>query len=257
MANRKRWIRLLPGIAFLIFVFGLLEVATRSAAINPAAVPPPSAVAGTFAGLVTSGLVWKPLAQTFFLLLAGYLIGSLAGILLGILMGTSRAVYDLFEPLTELLRPIPKPALLPAFMLFLGLGATMKISIIALAAFFPVLVNTVQGARAVDPVMTDMARTFGHSRAAILWRIILPATAPYIVAGMRVSVGISLVVVVLAEMLASSGGIGAAMADSQQQFHVRETYGWLIVLALLGLAVSGCFNWLERRLVFWSASNLT
>jgi ABC-type nitrate/sulfonate/bicarbonate transport system permease component len=253
----RRWIRLIPGVAFLVFVFGLLEFATRTAAINPAAVPPPSAAAETFGTIVVSGHVWLPLVQTTLLLAAGYAAGCVAGILLGILMGTFEAMYDLFEPLTELLRPIPKPALLPAFMLFLGIGATMKISIVALAAFFPVLINTVQGARSVDPVMTDMARTFGHSRSAIVWKIILPAAAPYIFAGMRVSLGIGLVVVVVAEMLASTGGIGAAMLDSQQLFHVRETYGWLIVLARLGLGLSSCFNWVERRMVFWSTPSIT
>jgi NitT/TauT family transport system permease protein len=257
MTVRNRVLTLLPGIAFIVFAVGLLEFATRSAAINPAAVPPPSAALETFAALVWSGQVWKPLVQTFLLLAAGYGIGCVAGTLFGIFMGTFRAVYDLFEPLTELLRPIPKPALLPALMLFLGLGATMKITIVALAAFFPVLINTVQGARSVDPVMSDMARTFGHSRAAIVWKIVFPATAPYIASGMRVSLGLSLVVVVVAEMLASTGGIGAAMLDSQQMFHVRETYGWLIVLALLGLALSGGFNWLERRIVFWIAPSST
>lgn len=253
----RTWSRLIPGIAFIVIVLGALEAATRTAAINPAAVPPPSAALQTFGSIVQSGQAGKPVVQTFVLLAAGYAIGSLAGIVLGILMGTFRTIYELFEPLTELLRPIPKPALLPALMLFLGLGATMKISIVALAAFFPVLINTVQGARAVDPVMTDMARTFGYGRGAVVWKVILPATGPYIMAGMRVSLGISLVVVVVAEMLASTGGIGAALLDSQQQFHVRETYAWLIVLALLGLALSGCFDWVERRTMFWNAPRST
>lgn len=253
----KRWWRLLPGVAFILIVVAALETATRVSAINPAAVPPPSAALQTFASIVESGQAGKPLVQTFLLLAAGYLAGCSAGVVLGVLMGTFRAMYELFEPLTELLRPITKPALLPAFMLFLGLGATMKISIVALAAFFPVLVNTVQGARSVDSVMTDMARTFGYGRGAIVWKVILPATAPYIVAGMRVSLGISLVVVVVAEMLAATGGIGSALLDSQQQFHVRETYAWLIVLALLGLALSGCFDWIERRTMFWNAPRST
>lgn len=253
MTRASGALALLPGVGFLALLLVALEAATKLSAVNPAVVPPPSAVLQTFAGIVLSGTFVTPLAQTVLLLAAGYGIGCAFAILLGILMGAYRPVYNLFEPITELLRPIPKPALLPAMMLFLGLGAPMKISIVALAAFFPVLITTVQGARSVDPTMTDMARTFGYRSSAILWKILLPATAPYILAGMRVSLGISLVVVVVAEMLASNSGVGYALIDNQRQFRVRETYSWLVVLALLGLAISGCFNWLERRLTFWQA----
>jgi ABC-type nitrate/sulfonate/bicarbonate transport system permease component len=245
---------LLPGIAFIVVVLLVLEAATHLSAINPAVVPPPSAVLRTFAGIILSGTFALPLAQTVMLLAAGYGIGCALAIVFGILMGAYPAVYNLFEPITELLRPIPKPALLPALMLFLGLGAPMKICVVALAAFFPVLITTVQGARAVEPAMTDMARTFGHRGPAILWKILLPATAPYILAGMRVSLGISLVVVVVAEMLAGNGGVGYALIDNQRQFRVRETYGWLVVLAILGLAINAGFSQLERRITFWQTS---
>jgi ABC-type nitrate/sulfonate/bicarbonate transport system permease component len=253
MLARNPLVRLLPGIAFLAVVLGILELATRVSAVNPAVVPPPSAVLTTFGGLIRSGAFARPLLETFVQLAAGFGIGCSAGIALGILMGAFRPVYNLFEPITELLRPIPKPALLPVLMLFLGLGPTMKISIVALSAFFPVLITTVQGARSVDPVLTDMARTFGYGRSAILRKILLPATMPYILEGMSLSLGISMVVVVVAEMLSGQGGIGYVLMDNQQQFRVRETYGWVVVLALFGLALNGCFTWLERRLIFWHA----
>src|SRR5882757_405760 len=140
-----------------------LEFASRSKWVNSTFLPPPSTIFATFADIVLSGAVVAPLLHTLALLFVGYGIGCMAAICLGILMGYSRAIYNLFEPLTELLRPIPKPALLPALILFLGLGARMEITIVALGAFFPVLINTVQGVRAVDPVMINTARTFGHN----------------------------------------------------------------------------------------------
>jgi ABC-type nitrate/sulfonate/bicarbonate transport system permease component len=249
----RRAVDALPGMVFLIAIFGLLEWVTRTPLVNAAVVPSPSAVLGTFGGMVRAGTFWVPLAQTLALLAAGYGAGCLTAIVLGILMGAFRPVYDLFEPITELIRPIPKPALLPAFMLFLGLGAPMKISLVALSAFFPVLINAIQGTRSVDPTMVAMAKTFGHGRTAVLWRIMLPATAPYILAGMRISLGISIVVVVLAEMLASSGGVGAALVDMQHQFFVKQTYAWVLLLALLGLALNGIFTFIERRVTFWYA----
>jgi ABC-type nitrate/sulfonate/bicarbonate transport system permease component len=138
-------------------------------------------------------------------------------------------------------------------ILFLGLGSTMKITLVALAAFFPVLISTVQGTRGVDATMIDMARTFGYRPAQILWKIVLPAAAPYFAVGMRVSLGISLVVLVVAEMLAETGGVGAVLIQMQQQFQVRQTYGWLVVLALIGFSLNALFAWAERRLTFWSA----
>lgn len=245
--------KFVPGGLFLLALLAVVETASRTGMVNSAVVPPPSMVALFFFQLVTSGAFVAPLLQTLELLFAGYAIGCGLALVCGVLMGSFRSVYNLFEPLTELLRPIPKPALLPALILFLGLGSSMKITVVALAAFFPVLINAVQGTRSVDVTMIDMARTFGYGKAEILWKIVLPAAAPYYLAGMRVSLGISLVVIVMAEMLTANGGVGATLIDMQHEFKVRETYGWLAVLALTGFSLNALFTWLERRLTFWSA----
>ena len=220
--------------------------------VNATVVPAPTTVAVVFSNIITSGIFFTPVTQTLVDLFSGYVAGCVLGIVFGIFMGSFRSIYNFFEPLTEMLRPIPKPALLPALMLFLGLGGTMKITLVALAAFFPVLVSTVQGTRGVDATVIDMARTFGHRPAEILWRIVLPAASPYFIVGMRISLGISLVVIIAAEMLAANGGVGSALISMQQQFQVRQTYGWLVVLALIGFGLNALFTWAERRLTFWS-----
>ena len=249
----KHAIALVPGAVFVLAVLAAIEVAARSGVVNASVVPAPTTVAVAFYNIITSGVFLKPVAQTLSDLFIGYAAGCALGIVLGILMGSFRSVYNLFEPLTEMLRPIPKPALLPALMLFLGLGGTMKITLVALAAFFPVLVSSVQGTRGVDATMIDMARTFGYDPAQILLRIVLPAASPYFAVGMRVSLGISLVVIIAAEMLATNGGVGSNLITMQQQFQVRQTYGWLVVLALIGFLLNAVFAWAERRLTFWSA----
>ncbi len=243
----------MPGLAFVLAVLAVLEAAARGGLVNAAVVPPPSAVAVQLAQIVASGIFVVPVLQTLATLFAGYAAGCAAGIVLGTLMGSFRAVYGLFEPLTELLRPIPKPALLPALILFLGLGSEMKITLVALAAFFPVLVSTVQGTRGVELTLIDVARTFGYSRAQILWRIVLPAAAPYIAVGMRVSLGVGLVVLVVAEMLAEPGGLGGSQIAMQHQFMGRQTYGWLVIIAVIGFTLNAVFVRVERRLTFWSA----
>lgn len=249
LANRVK--NAVPGFTFIAVMLLLLEAAARLGLVDNSFIPTPSDVAIQTVSIITSGSVARPLLTTTSLLFAGYAIGCFAAVALGILMGNYRRVYNLFEPLTELLRPMPKVTLLPVLILFLGLGPSMKVTIVALAAFFPVLINTVQGVRAVDPVLTDMARTFGHSGLAVLWRILLPASAPYILSGMRISLGISLVVVIIAEMISGSGGLGDVILEAQRRFLVVDSYTWLVVVAALGFALNSLFLWVERRTTFW------
>ena len=250
---RERAVAIVGGCLLpLLFLLGL-EVAARGGLVNPTFLPPPSGILETFWSIIVSGNFVAPLAQTLWFLFLGYSIGCAAAIALGILMGSSRAIYNLFEPLTELLRPLPKPALLPALILFLGLGARMEITIVALGCFFPVLINTLQGVRTVEPTMINTARTFGHGTVAIWRRILLPASAPYILAGMRISLGLGIILVVTAEMIAGSGGLGDAILNAQRTFLVKDSYAWLVVLALLGLALTWLFTWIERRVAFWNA----
>jgi len=253
-AQSERLLRALPGVAFPTLLLLALEAAVRSGFADRSFIPAPSAVAERIGGLLISGVAGPPLLKTTLLLFTGYGLGCLAAIVLGILMGYYRPVYLLLEPITELVRPIPKPALVPVLMLLLGLGAGMKVTVVALAAFFPVLINTVQGVRAVDPVLTDMARNFGHSGVAVLWRILLPASAPYILAGMRISLGIALVVVIVAEMISSTGGLGDLILDMQRSFRVTDSYAWLAIVAVLGFGLNILFRWAERRATFWSAA---
>jgi ABC-type nitrate/sulfonate/bicarbonate transport system permease component len=243
------------GAAVIAGLLAALEAAVRLGKVNAALVPPPSVVAQRTFEILASGAFVKPLASTLYLLFVSYFAACLLAIALGLLMGRSRAVNNLFEPLVELLRPLPKPALLPPLILFLGLGDTMKITVIGLAVFFPVLVNTVQGARGVDPVLINTARTFGCRSAATLLKVILPASMPLIIAGMRVSLALGLILVVIAEMLAGTGGLGYLILDMQRAFKVRDMYAWLVILALLGYGLNALFVAVERRAVRWSAVN--
>jgi ABC-type nitrate/sulfonate/bicarbonate transport system permease component len=249
----RKLIGLVPGLLFIAVLLGALEVVARAGWVNATFVPPPSAIAAACGHLVASGIIGAPVVHTLALLAAGYALGCAAGVGLGVAMGASRIAFNLLEPLTELLRPVPKSALLPVLILFLGLGATMEITIIALSSFFPVLINTIQGVRGVDPTMVDTARTFGYGTRAIWLRILLPASVPFILAGMRISLGIGLVMVIIAEMLSGTGGLGDVILSAQRSFQVKDSYAWLVVLAVFGFALIALFDWAERRLSFWHA----
>lgn len=244
---------LAPGLGFIAFWIGALEVAARAGWVNKVFSPFPSEIAARVGKVLGSPVFLESLGSTIGLLALGYLLACVAGILLGLAMGYHRPTYALLEPTLELLRPIPKPALLPPLILLLGLGAPMKVAIIFLGALFPVLINTIQGARTVDPVLVDVARTFRRGHLRTVFRVVLPASLPLILAGMRVSLGLGLILVILAEMLTGSHGLGAQLVDAQRSFRVQDMYAWTVVLAVLGLALALSFDAIERRILFWSS----
>jgi ABC-type nitrate/sulfonate/bicarbonate transport system permease component len=250
---RHRLEALAPGLAFIAFWVAALEIAARAGWVNKLFSPFPSQISVQLGKVLGSPAFLEALGSTVGLLAVGYLLACAAGILLGLAMGYHRPTYALLEPTLELLRPIPKPALLPPLILLLGLGAPMKIAIIFLGAVFPVLINTIQGVRTVDPVMVDVARTFRRGALRTVFQVILPASLPLILSGMRVSLGLGLILVILSEMLTGSHGLGAQLVDAQRAFRVQEMYAWTVVLAVLGLALALSFDALERRLIFWSS----
>lgn len=248
---RERAVAILAGIGSVGTLLLAWEGASRLGRLDPVLAPRPTLIVETLVELVGSGALWGPLGHTVGLFAAGYAIACLLGIGLGLAMGTSPALHGLFEPLVELVRPIPKPALVPALFLFLGIGSATMVTVVVLAAVFPVLISTLQGVRAIDPVLLDTARTFRMSRLRTIARVVLPAALPMILAGMRVALGLGLVLAILAEMLAGETGLGFLILDGQRSFQIREMYAAVVVLAVLGGGLTLAFDALDRRLVPW------
>jgi ABC-type nitrate/sulfonate/bicarbonate transport system permease component len=239
------------GATGILVSLGVLELAVRLGKVNGNIIPPPSAIGQRTLEIVGSGTFLVPLGTTLYLLFAAYLCACAAAIAMGVMMGRFTRVHQLFEPLVELLRPLPKPALLPLLILLLGLGDVMKLTTVGLAVFFPVLINTIQGVRGVDPVLINTARTFGYGRFAILYKVILPAAMPLILVGMRVSLALGLILVVVTEMLAGTGGLGFLIVDMQRSFKVVDMYAWLVILAVMGYALNAGFVRMEQRATHW------
>ncbi len=240
------------GTGVIVLLLAALELGVRNGFVNAALTPAPTTVAQRVFAIVTSGELFAPLGATLSLLFTAFFAASAAAIVVGILMGRFKALYNLLEPLVEVLRPLPKPALLPPLILFLGLGDPMKLTIVGLGVFFPVLVNAVQGVRGVDQVLVDTGRTFRCGRIALLRKIILPAALPLIFAGMRVALGLGLILVVIAEMLAGTGGVGYLIIDMQRSFRVRDMYAWIVILAVLGYGLNAAFSAVEKRAIHWA-----
>jgi ABC-type nitrate/sulfonate/bicarbonate transport system permease component len=239
------------GIALIIFLLVLWQLAAQLKWVSPLSLPSVTSVLATLWDLLLSGELLKELASSLWRMFAGYFIGGALGVLLGLLMASFRPVYNLLEPITEILRPIPSPAYVPIAILFLGIDDEMKIFMVAFASFFPVLLNTYSGVRSVDPVQMQTARTFGVKGAKLLWQVVLPSAAPFIFTGMRVSLAVALIVMVISEMVAASNGIGYFVLAAQRGFKTREMFAGIITLAVLGYCLNRIFLAIESRVLAW------
>ncbi|MFJ8745356.1 ABC transporter permease [Embleya sp. NPDC127516] len=184
-------------------------------------------------------------------LAVGYLGAVLIGVSLGVLLGSHRRSRALLEPVLEFFRAIPPPVLIPVLMLFSGIGDTMKVAVIIAGSVWPVLLNTIEGVRAIDDVLVDTARCYRITGAARLRRLVLPAASPQIVVGMRQALSISLILMVISEMFASSNGVGFAIVQFQRSFAIPEMWSGILLLGLLGFALSLLFRLFESRVLGW------
>ena len=242
----------LGGFLLIIVLLIGWELLARSGLIEAVTFPPFSKVFVAFANLMISGKLLLLMLPSLERLVVGYLFAVIFGIGLGIAMGYFATIHNIFEPLTEILRPIPSPAYIPIAILFLGLGDEMKIFMIGFSCFFPILLNTYTGVRAVDVIQINTARTFGLKSGAIMRKVIIPAASPLIFTGMRISLAISLIMVVISEMVASVDGIGFYILNAERSFRVLEMYAGVITLGLLGYFLNWLFVRLERRVLHWN-----
>ena len=248
MKNMKERI---PGALVLALLLVVWELSVRLKWVVTPTWPAVTTVLETFWQACVDGTYLQVFGSSLRRLAIGYVIATVFAVGIGLAMGVWRRMYLLFEPLVELLRPIPSPAYLPMAILFLGIDDGMKVFMVAFASFFPILLNTVAGVRSVDPVLVDTGRTFGLKRAQIVGRIVLPAAAGYILTGMRISLAIALIVTVIAEMVAGNSGIGFYILNAQRSFLVPEMYAGVIALALVGFGLNKGFVALERWALTW------
>jgi ABC-type nitrate/sulfonate/bicarbonate transport system permease component len=222
--------------------------------------PPPTEIAGRAVELWLSGppsrlfladRVVHDILPSLFRLLAGWSIAIACGITLGTLIGRSRQLAELLDPSLQFLRAIPGPALVPVFILLLGTETTMRITLIAFGCVWPVLLNTVEGTRTVDPVQVDTALAFRLPRRALLWRIILPAAMPKIFAGMRISLALAVILMVVSELVASTNGIGYRIQNAQIMFLLTDMWCGIALLAVIGYALNRLLLKIEDRALTW------
>lgn len=239
------------GLLTLLILLGAWEAVARGVTGLADYVPPASRVLVALGGLAVGGELAHHAAASLVRFAGGYAAAALVAVGAGVLLGTSPLLYSYVEPLIELLRPMPSPATIPIAILVLGIGDRMKVAVTAYACTWPILLNTVDGVRGVDRILRQTAATFRTGRARTLLRVVLPAASPQIVAGLRVSLAIALILVTTSEMVVANDGLGFYILDLQRSFRIPEMYAALLALAVLGYLLNRLFLAVDAWLMAW------
>jgi ABC-type nitrate/sulfonate/bicarbonate transport system permease component len=184
-------------------------------------------------------------------LLAGWLAAVAVGIGVGVLIGLSARARDYVNPIVQFLRAIPPPALLPLFIVLLGIGDVMKAAMIMFGVVWPILLNTADGVASVDPLLRETGRVYRIGFRDELTRIILPSAAPKIFAGLRVSLSIAVILMVISEMVATVNGVGFELVQAQRGFRSLDVWATIVLLGLLGYTLNGILGWIEGVVLRW------
>ena len=253
--TRLAWRRMegvnLGGWLLVAATFGAWEIGARFGLIQSDIVPSVSDIIAEWTSSLIGGAMGDQLMVTLRHMAVGYAIGASAGVLLGVLMGQSRRLWSLFEPFIEIARPIPLSALVPLLILFLGIDDRLKITVVAIGAFFPVFMNSFAGVKAVSKTMRETGATFGLSPIRSTLQIVLPAALPMIFVGLRYALTIGLVIALVSEMIAGNDGMGYYVIRAQQNLSVVQLFAGVFTLAFLGYALNFLFLAIERRVLQW------
>jgi NitT/TauT family transport system permease protein len=239
------------GIASALALVAAWEAVGRLGLVSPLFLPPPTAVLGEAGRMLVRGELARHLAVSLVRVGVGFAFGAAAGTVAGLLLGTSRFVEAAGNPLIAATYPIPKIALLPLMILWLGIGEAPKVAMIALGVFFPVVINTYAGVRDTDPLMIRAATSLGAARGQVLRKVILPSALPVILAGYRLGAGIALLLVVSAEMINATAGIGFLILNAGDLMLTGKLMVGLALLSLLGLGSTWALRVIEAYLVPW------
>jgi ABC-type nitrate/sulfonate/bicarbonate transport system permease component len=220
---------------------------------NPIFLPGPWLVIGKVLELGVKGQLWAHVGATVQRVAVGFVTGAVLAVALGIMAGQVRVVRNLVEPIVELLRPIPPLAMLPLFIVWIGIGEASKVGFITYATFFPMFLTTVHGVRQIDPLLLRAAQSLGATSVQLFHRVILPAALPEILTGLRLGVALSFFVIVISEFIGAEHGLGYLINDGRNFFLVPQMLGAAIVLGLLGYAGNALVRLVERRVLRWQS----
>ncbi|KLI05055.1 ABC transporter permease [Mycolicibacterium senegalense] len=247
------WRLLRPTVVVAAFL-ALWEVAPRVGLVDKVFLPPFSDVVGAWFALLNNGQLAEHVSSSLSRALTGLAVAIVVSIPLGVAIAWYRPVAEFLNPILELFRNTAALALLPVFILILGIGETSKVALVIYAASFPILLNTISGVRTVDPLLIKSARSLGLSPIRLFQKVILPAAVPTIFTGLRMAAASSILVLIAAEMVGAKAGLGYLITASQLNFQIPDMYAGIVTIALVGVIFNGIVVAIERRLSGWRAT---
>ena len=245
--------RILPALTIIIFVLGW-EFVVRARGIAPIYLPAPSAIAVQLYRMAVDGSLLHHLGLTLLRIFAGFTLAGICGISAGVLMGMSRLVARVADAWIAALYPLPKISLIPLLIIWLGTGEAYKIVISAVTAFFPIVISTYAGIRQVDRGLLKTAIDLGAGRRQVQTKVVIPAAIPSILAGLQLGMGVTIILIVAAEMIGGSaqGGMGYLLISSGQVMETEKVFASLVVLAVAGAIIIKGQQWLDRKIAPWA-----
>ncbi len=257
----QTWLKLMQGQRELILnivspLIMLLawEIAARLGWIDVRFFPAPSKIFATLIKLIETGALWKHLSASMQRLFWGFLFGGIPALLLGIAMGLNRTFRAVLDPIVSATYPIPKSAILPLILLIFGLGEASKIVMVAVGIFYPILINTIAGVLEINKIYFDVSRNFGARGWQVFRTVAFPGALPLIMTGIKLGVGMGLILISLAEMVGAKSGLGYMMWNAWEILSVETMYVGLLVIAALGIVFTLVLTEIERLIVPWKAT---
>jgi NitT/TauT family transport system permease protein len=266
--NNKKLVEGLIGLVVPVTAVLMWQIAASLGWLNAQILPSPWAVLKKWYEYATPLLPFDPTQQSriqwlfsgelvadsigsLYRVLVGFVIGAGLGLPLGLMMGASQKVNAIFNPLIQLLRPIPPIAYIPLSILWFGLGNPPAIFLISLGAFFPVLMNTIAGVRNVDAIYIRAARNLGADQYTLFTRIMLPAATPYILSGARIAMGTAFIVVIVSEMIAVNNGLGFRILEAREYFWSDKIIAGMLSIGVIGLGIDTVMSGINNYLLRW------
>jgi len=244
----------LMNIVSPVFLIALWELAARFGLIDVRFFPPPSKVFQVMWTMIENGLLAKHVWASMQRLFWGILFGGIPALVLGVAMGMFRTLRMVVEPIISATYPIPKSAILPLILLIFGLGEPSKIVMVATGVFYPILINSMAGVLEINKIHFDVSRNFGAGGWQVFRTVALPGALPLIMTGVKLGVGLGLVLIAIAEMVGAKSGLGYMIWNAWEILSVETMYVGLITIAVLGLAFTLILNEIERLIVPWKVA---
>lgn len=258
LSPKENFTNKLDGLISFSLVIGFItiwEVAARAGLLSKIIFPAPTLIIESFINGLLTGKYTEDLKISFIRILSGFLIGGGFGLVLGLMMGWNRRLRGIVDPIVAGLHPIPKFALLPMVLIILGLGNASRIAMVSIAAFFPLVINSMAGVLQINPTYYEVLESYGASRYDIFRKVVLPGSLPFVLTGARLSLRTSLTITIGIEVVFGNEGLGSKLWLAWETMRMIDMYSILLIIAILGIGMVWLLKSSQRYLVPWHEAN--